>query len=228
MSILKRLRTIITGNINDLLDRVDDPEVAINQMIRDLESGIAELRKNTGLALATQKGHEKRLSKYREEAQHWMDHAELALKEGREEEARTALSKRFHMIEKSDLLEPQIKDDQALVQRLKRELHRLEERIQEVRTKRDTLVAKKRMVERRKKITSDTVKTQNGSGIINGFHDVLQRFEEENMDTTAMLEAREELQAEFDQKSVEAEFEQRKREHDIDDELNKLKQKLKG
>ena len=42
MGILERISTIMKANINDLLDRAEDPEIMLDQYIRDLESGVAE------------------------------------------------------------------------------------------------------------------------------------------------------------------------------------------
>ena len=51
MGIFKRIKDMITANINEMLDKIEDPEQAIDQMIREMEESILELRKQTAAAI---------------------------------------------------------------------------------------------------------------------------------------------------------------------------------
>jgi len=55
MSFLNRIQEILAANINDLLDKVENPEASINQMIRNMEKGIADMRKHTAAMIASRK-----------------------------------------------------------------------------------------------------------------------------------------------------------------------------
>ena len=55
MGIFKRIKDIVTANINDLLDKFEDPEHMIDQMIKEMEDSILELRKQTPRQLPVQK-----------------------------------------------------------------------------------------------------------------------------------------------------------------------------
>ena len=37
MGVLERLSTLIRANINDMLDQAEDPEIMLNQILRDME-----------------------------------------------------------------------------------------------------------------------------------------------------------------------------------------------
>ena len=40
MGLLDRMTTLVRANINDMLDRAEDPEVMLNQILRDMEEQI--------------------------------------------------------------------------------------------------------------------------------------------------------------------------------------------
>ena len=40
MGVLERLSTLIRANINDMLDQAEDPEIMLNQILRDMETEI--------------------------------------------------------------------------------------------------------------------------------------------------------------------------------------------
>ena len=96
MSILQRIQSILVGNINELLDKVEDPETAVNQMIRDMEEAMSEMRNNTASAIATAKMTEKKLEKAGKEQRLWQQNAETALRSGDEELAKKALLRPIH------------------------------------------------------------------------------------------------------------------------------------
>lgn len=47
MSILERFSTIIKANINDLLDRAEDPAKMMDQYMRQLMSDLADVKRET-------------------------------------------------------------------------------------------------------------------------------------------------------------------------------------
>ncbi|MFC1856624.1 PspA/IM30 family protein [Thermodesulfobacteriota bacterium] len=225
MSIFKRIQKIISANISELLDEVEDPETTIRQMIRDMERGISEMRKHTASVIGSQKMAEKKLRKALEEERHWLENAEAAVKAGKDDLAMRALQKKKTAEEKISTLHRQIEDETALVGRLKEELAHLEDKIQEVRIKRDTLVAKKRAVATQQKLM-ESGETLSGSAgkIINGFD----QFENETEKLSADVEAKKELEEMLKDEKIEETFSQMKMEKDLDDELEDLKKKLGG
>ena len=53
MSILERFSTIIKANINDLLDRAEDPAKMMDQYMRQLMSDLADVKRETASAQKT-------------------------------------------------------------------------------------------------------------------------------------------------------------------------------
>ena len=64
MALFKRIRDITAANVNDLLDRAEDPVKMINQFLRDMEEEIAEAE----VSVAKQIAMEKRFLEQRDEA----------------------------------------------------------------------------------------------------------------------------------------------------------------
>ena len=52
MSILERFSTIIKANINDLLDRAEDPAKMMDQYMRQLMSDLADDKRETASVMA--------------------------------------------------------------------------------------------------------------------------------------------------------------------------------
>ena len=225
MSLFKRIQKIISANINELLDGVEDPETTIRQMIRDMERGISEMRKHTASVIGSQKMAEKKLRKTLEEERHWLGNAEAAVRAGKDDLAMKALQKKKSAEEKISTLHQQIEDETALVGQLKKELAHLEDKIQEVRIKRDTLFAKKRAVATQQKLVKSSEILSGSAGkIINGFD----RFENETEKMSAEVEAEEELEKLLKSEKIEETFSKMKMEKDLEDELEALKKKLGG
>jgi phage shock protein A len=131
MGILKRLREIIEGNIHDQLDKVDDPETRINQILRDLEAGLVEMRQTLAHSMANHHISGQNRDNLRKEAQEWEDHAARALKSGDEPLALKALEKKIYYKNRIQMAEEQVADDAALVEQVRKDMIRLEERFHE-------------------------------------------------------------------------------------------------
>ena len=43
-NVFKRISDVLTANINDLIDRVEDPERMIKQIIREMEANISQAK----------------------------------------------------------------------------------------------------------------------------------------------------------------------------------------
>ena len=54
-SLFKRINDVINANINDLIDRVEDPERMIKQIIREMQENIRVAKDGVINALASEK-----------------------------------------------------------------------------------------------------------------------------------------------------------------------------
>ena len=55
MGIIDRISTLARANVNDLLDRAEDPEKMLNQILRDMETNIRQAREQVASMIAQEK-----------------------------------------------------------------------------------------------------------------------------------------------------------------------------
>ena len=225
MGLFNRISTIVKGSINDIVDKVEDPETMVNQMVRDMETAIGDMKAHTASAIATVKLTERKLGKLNAEQEQWQRNAEEAIKAGNEELARKALARRKGIDTTAEIISTQLEESKRIVEKLKSEYQVLEGNLVEAKAKRDNLIAQKRAAETKKKLydasnqlSATAGKVASGLDTFEGFS----KFEEKIARQTAEVEAREEM----DETSLESEFAELTKKSDLDDELAALKAKL--
>ena len=199
MAIFKRMTDMVTASINELLDGIEDPVATVNQMIREMEACIQGLRQQTASAIASRKVLEKKRSRLRADVRQAEQQAAAALDAKDEDGARHHLRRKQEFTAALAKIKIEESELAALVTELKRELSALEERVQETRSKRDTLLAKKRALETREKMQAvrrgTPVRNEMAPGdVISGF-DALSKLEDDLDRMEAMHEAEAEVDA---------------------------------
>jgi len=105
MGIFSRTRDIVAANVNDMLDRAEDPAKMIRMIIMEMEETLVEVRASAAHTIADQKEMRRHITKLEKLGEGWTEKAELALSKDREDLARAALqerSKAHEMIEQLD------------------------------------------------------------------------------------------------------------------------------
>ena len=82
MAILERFADIIKANINDLLDKCEDPAKMIDQYLRDLTEDLAEVKKETAAVMAEETRTRRMLEENQNEVKRYEDLARKALTAG--------------------------------------------------------------------------------------------------------------------------------------------------
>ncbi|MGI6230265.1 MAG: PspA/IM30 family protein [Tractidigestivibacter sp.] len=93
-SILSRFNSIMSANINALLDKVEDPEKMIDQNLRELREELAEVKKETAGVMADDKAAQRKVDECQQNIKDCETAAENALKSGHEDDARKILVKK--------------------------------------------------------------------------------------------------------------------------------------
>jgi phage shock protein A len=133
MGLFTRLGDILRANINGLLDRVENPERMLAQIIREMEEGLVTARQQAAAAVAS----ERRLTREREQnraaADTWKARALVALDAGREDLARRAVARHLEYADLAGDLEAQERGARQLAAEVQTALHTLESRLAEAR-----------------------------------------------------------------------------------------------
>jgi phage shock protein A len=144
MGLLERVSTLIRANINDLVDRAEDPEKMIKQVILDMDNQFLQVKTQVAVSIADQHMLEKKLRENEDTAKDWMRKAELAVDKSQDDLARAALD-RYQTSQRLALSYREQVDDQKLqVETLKGALMKLEQKLEEAKSKRDLLLARHR------------------------------------------------------------------------------------
>ena len=144
MGLLERVSTLIRANLNDMIDRAEDPEKLIKQVILDMDNQYLQVKTQVAVSIADQHMLEKKLRENEDAGRDWMRKAELAVEKQHDDLARAALD-RFQTSQKLALSYREQVDDQKLqVETLKNALIKLEQKLDEAKAKRDLFLARHR------------------------------------------------------------------------------------
>ena len=219
MALFKRIRDITAANVNDLLDRAEDPVKMINQFLRDMEEEIAEAE----VSVAKQIAMEKRFLEQRDEAAALMarrqEQAEKALSLNNEELARKALLDKKEQQQRYDTFAQEYDKAKALADELRKKLDDMKMEFEKMKGRREMLVARADSA----RVQTQINKAMGGMGsdsAARGFS----RMEEKVMQMEAQAEASSELRK--PSRSLDDEFQKLNTDTGVEDELAALKERL--
>lgn len=219
--LFKRINDVISANINDLIDRVEDPERMVKQIIREMEDNISKAKEGVVLAIASEKQLQKELESNQKQAADWLSSAETALNNNNDDLARSALARKKEHDAICKVLEPSWLSAKNSSDRLKSQLKALEAKLEEARRKRTSLTARQHAAQARQQMDKTLSNFESGMKAQTNF----ERMEDAVMAMEARTEALEELRN--DSSQLEREFLDMEVHAEIDEELRNLKQKIK-
>lgn len=144
MGLLERVSTLIRANLNDMIDRAEDPEKMIKQVILDMENQYLQVKTQVAVSIADQHILEKKLREQEDTGKDWMRKAEVAVEKAQDELARAALDRYQTAQRLSTSFLEQVNDQKAQVETLKSALLKLESKLEEAKSAREVLLARHR------------------------------------------------------------------------------------
>jgi len=144
MAVLERVATLVRANLNDLIDRAEDPEKMIKQVILDMENQLLQVKTQVAISMADYHLLQKKQSEQSDKAAEWMKKAELAVDKQQDDLARAALERFQSFTRLAESYTAQVDDQKQQVDTLRRALDQLEGKLAEARAKSDLLVAQHR------------------------------------------------------------------------------------
>ena len=144
MALLERVSTLVRANLNDLIDKAEDPEKMIKQVILDMQNQLLQVKTQVAIAIADQHLLEKKNKENEDKVAEWMRKAELSVDKKQDDLARAALQRVESYRELSDNFAQQVIDQKAQVENLKSALRNLEQKLTEAQAKADVLIAQQR------------------------------------------------------------------------------------
>lgn len=217
-SIIDRISTILKANINDLLDKAEDPEKMIYQLIRDMEAEYERAKIQVAESMAHEKKIEREYLAAQALAQEWEGKAAVALRAGKEDLAREALARKLAYEKTAANLKEELEKQTQAVTLLQQQLHALGAKIEDAKRQKDVILARQKRIEAEKHLRATTSLLHVSDSAFAAFERIKGRVEDEE----GILEAAKELE----QQIVEAKFAELERDTEVDIALAELKTRL--
>jgi phage shock protein A len=144
MALLERVSTLVRANLNDLIDKAEEPETMIKQVILDMHNQLLQVKTQVAIAIADQHLLERKKLENDDKIQEWMRKAELAVDKKHDDLARAALLRVESYRDLSANFAQQLEDQKAQVENLKSALRNLDQKLAEANGKADLLIAQHR------------------------------------------------------------------------------------
>jgi len=144
MALLERVATLVRANLNDLIDKAEDPEKMIKQVIVDMQNQLLQVKTQVAIAIADQHLLEKKQKENEDMLAEWMRKAGMCVEKKEDDLARASLRRAESYRELSENFAQQVTDQKAQVENLKSALRQLEQKLTEAEAKADVLIAQHR------------------------------------------------------------------------------------
>ena len=152
MGIFERLKTVISSNINDMINKAENPEKMLNQLVLDMNEQMIESKKAVAMAIADEKKLEREAGENKALAEDWEKKAAIAVRAGRDDLAKEALLRQQEFAGYAKQLTTQWEAQKVSVEKLKESLRQLQNKIDEASRKKNILVARAKRAEAQEKI----------------------------------------------------------------------------
>lgn len=220
-NILTRLWNILRGRTDRLIDELERPEDQLNLFVSDLSSQVQDLQRSVASAIADEKRLHKEIQALASQSDEWEARAVLALQDGNEPLARSALAKQEDCETQSAQLHEGWEAQKQATAQLKESLKLARTRMDEARRKYNLLIAQYKSAQTKKKIqdTLNSVSTDSPMAAMQALEEKIRRVESD-------AEAQLALSADMVDADLEAQFHRLEQKHRGQDRLAELKARL--
>jgi phage shock protein A len=144
MALLERVATLVRANLNDIIDKAEEPEKMIKQVMLDMQNQLLQVKTQVAIAIADQHLLEKKQKENQEKSADWVRKAELAVDKKQDDLARAAIERSLSYRTLAENFGDQVADQTVQVENLKSALRKLEQKLAEAQAKSDVLIAQHR------------------------------------------------------------------------------------
>lgn len=226
-NIFKRISNVLTANINDIIDRTEDPQRMIRQMIREMEANVAQAREGIIQASVEEKRLQEDLADHKRQSEEWLQRAHEAVRTGRRDLARTAIGRKKDHEHLIQTLQPTWEVAQRTSEHLKAQLAALQAKLREAKQQQTVFAARQRAAETQQNIDRTLEKLHSLSSSVstsqvdNTFSQAVEKIK--------IMEAKARAVAEMNTDAMpEEEFRRIERERAINAELAEIERQVEG
>ena len=221
MRLFRRIGDIVAANLNDLVDRFEDPEVMLRQAIREMETMIEGATGGAARAIAGERLLARDLAEHEQKGTRWRARAEEAVVRGDDDLARQAIARAHeHEAMVQALLEQRTKAEQT-AQALRGQVAAMRAKQAEARRKLESLSARRQVAATGRALRETSCRSSSGTNGLARFARMHRQIEEAEAEAEALGELYEGAEVSF-----EAEAESREQARRVEADLAAIKQRV--
>ncbi len=222
MGVFSRLSDILKSNINDLLDKAEDPEKMVKQIIIDMQKELTTATQNLGKAKASERLAQKKMDDAVKVAAGWEAKAKAALSQGNQDLAKQALAKKVRADEEVATYTEMYESISTQTDAIEDQVEVLKAKLDEAKSRQAMLIARSQMADTKKALA----KSQGGFDGASAL-EKFDRMEEKIQRKEAEADAFAEIGGGGDADLIES-FDQIEKDAKVDAELARLMAEMNG
>lgn len=152
MGIFQRLSDLLKSNINDLIDKAEDPEKMVKQIILDMQKELNKSTQALGKAVASERMAEKQYQNSQQISADWESKAKAALAAGNTELAKKALAKKVKADEDTASYKEMYETISKQTADIKEQVETLKSKLDEAKSRQAMLIARSQMADTQKNL----------------------------------------------------------------------------
>jgi len=202
MGIFGRLADVVSANLNDLVDRAENPEKMLKQIIREIEESIDKGKQEMAKVLTEAKRLDKEVDAKAKEAEEWEKRAEMAVDQSNDDLARKAIERKLSHEKDLSTLQEQADATRAAADQMKENIKLLNDKLTEARAKRTALAARASAAKTAQKVQKQVQGLQDPGKALGKLEKFERRVEDMEAEASALgaaNQARDEVEKEFKQ-----------------------------
>ena len=217
MGVFARLSDLLKANINDLIDKAEDPEKMVKQIILDMNKELNKAIQNLGKAKASEKIAEKKYLDAEATSKNWESKAKMALQKGDQDLAKKALAKKVKADEELASYKQMYESISGQTNTISEQVEILKTKLEEAKSRQAMLIARSQMAQTKRQLAAAQSNFDSSSAFAK-----LDRMEEKVMQQEAEADAYTEITGGNDQDELSEQFAQMENDAQVDAELQRL------
>jgi phage shock protein A len=221
MGFFSRISDIISANLNDLLERMEDPVKMMKQLIREMEQAVEVTREQLLQAVTNERRIDKEIAEYQRRISEWQARAVEAIRKGRDDLARKALELKKESQAVLAALESELPNAKAASTAIRTQLHGLQAKLTEAKRKQTILTTRRKVARIQKKSMAATFEAGPKPDALSEWERMEEKFAQFEAEVEAMADIAE-------GRAGDQELSEWHAANDISTELAALKEEIKG